>query len=177
MNSHRREEMPMSRVLGGVVGATDLDRIWGTRPEFYALFMEDYGRSIGRVDPIIVELCRLRIAQMVESAFDLALRYAPATAAGLSEEKVAALADYPTSPLFTPREQACLEFTEQWVVQSSAISDDDVARLQEHLTPEEFIYFCKALSVLDQLARTNSAFRIEPAGTVPATLPHFTTAA
>jgi alkylhydroperoxidase family enzyme len=114
MNSHRREEMPMSRVLGGVAGATDLDRIWGTRPEFYALFMEDYGRSIGRVDPIIVELCRLRIAQMVESAFDLALRYAPAAAAGLSEEKVAALADYPTSPHFTPRDQASSSPSSGW---------------------------------------------------------------
>src|SRR3954468_10207735 len=120
MSSNRREEMPMSRVLGGVAGATDLDRIWGTRPEFYALFMEDYGRSIDRVDPIIVELCRLRIAQMVESAFDLARRCARAAPPALSGEKLAALADYPTSPLFPPREQACLEFTEQWVVQSSA---------------------------------------------------------
>jgi|SRR3954454_865633 alkylhydroperoxidase family enzyme len=164
----------MSRVQNGVAGATDLDRVWGTRPEFYALFMADYEKSIGRVDPVIAELSRLRIAQMVESAFDLGLRYRPAAAAGLTEEKVAALADYPTSASFTARERACLEFTEQWVVRSSAISDEDVARLQEHLTPEEFIYFCKALSVLDQLARTSSAFRLDPPQAAPTSMPQFT---
>jgi alkylhydroperoxidase family enzyme len=164
----------MSRVQNGVAGPTDLDRVWGTRPEFYALFMEDYGRSIGRVHPVLAELCRLRIGQLVESDFDLGVRYAPATAAGLTEEKIAAIADYPTSPLFDPRERACLEFTEQWVVRSSGIGDADVARLQEHLTPEEFIYFCKALSVLDQLARTNSAFRLDPPRTAPPTMPQFT---
>lgn len=167
----------MSRVQNGVAGPTDLDRVWGTRPEFYALFMEDYGKSLARVDPVIVELSRLRIAQMVESAFDLALRYAPATAAGLDEDKVAALPDYPTSASFTERERACLEFAEQWVVQSSAISDEDVARLREHLSAEELIYFCKALSVLDQLARTNSAFRLDPPDAAPSTLPQFTVTA
>jgi alkylhydroperoxidase family enzyme len=75
--------------------------------------------------------------------------------------------------LFTERERAVLEYAEQFVIQSSSISDDDVARVQAHLTPEEFVYLTKALGVMDQFARTNSAFRIEPPEAVPPTLPAF----
>ena len=105
------------------------------------------------------------------------LRYRPAVEAGLTEAKLAELTDYPTSPLFTERERAVLEFTEQFVIQSSSISDDDCARLQEHISAEEFIYLTKALSVMDQFARANSAFRIAPSAEAPSLMPDFTVAA
>ena len=163
----------MSRVSSVVDGPTDLDRVWGKRPEYYELFMSDYGDSLDRADAVLVELCRIRIAQLVESAFDSSLRYQPAQAAGLTEEKIAALSKYPESELFSDRERAVLEYAEQFAIQSSSISDDDVARVQAHLTAEEFVYLTKALGVIDQFARSNSAFRIEPPESVPSTLPAF----
>lgn len=147
--------------------------MWGLREDYYKLFMDDYNKSIGRIDPALLELCRLRIAQLVESELDLALRYRPARQAGLTEEKIAVLRRYPSSELFTERERICLEFTEQFVIASSAISDEDVARVQTVLTPEEFIYLCKALSVMDQFARASSAFRLAPPAVVPPTMPDF----
>jgi alkylhydroperoxidase family enzyme len=167
----------MTRVKDLAQGPTELDAVWGLRPEYFALFMQDYGKSIGRVDPVVLELCRLRVAQMVESGFDQALRYRPAAEAGLAEAKIAALSDYPTSPLFSERERIILEFTEQWVIQSSSITDDDVARLQTVMRPEDFMYFCKALSLIDQFARANSAFRLAPPPAVPAAMPDFALAA
>ena len=163
----------MTRVINLAPGPTELDQVWGLRDDYYKLFMEDYNKSIGRNDPVLVELCRLRIAQLVQSRFDLALRYSPAVRAGLTDEKTAALPRYPTSEEFTERERVCLEFTEQFVIQSSAISDEDVARVMTVLTPEEFIYLCKALSVMDQFARASSAFRLEPPPVVPPTMPDF----
>jgi alkylhydroperoxidase family enzyme len=163
----------MTRVSSLAEGPTELERVWGKRPEYFDIFMRDYNDSIGRVDPVLLELCRIRIAQLVESAFDLSLRYAPAGAAGLTEDKIAALVNYPESSLFSDQERAALEFTEQFVIQSSSISDEDVARVQAQLTPEEFIYLTKALGVMDQFARANSAFRIAPAETVPPTMTAF----
>jgi alkylhydroperoxidase family enzyme len=163
----------MTRVKNLVDGPTELDQVWGLRGDYYRLFMADYRKSLSNLDPLIVELCRVRLAQMVESAFDVSLRYSPAVQAGLSEEKVAALSDYPTSALFTDRERIALEFTEQWVIQSSSITDEDVERLLTVLTPEEFIYFCKALSVMDQFARANAIFAIEPTDAIPQTMPDF----
>jgi len=164
----------MSRVSGTVEGPTDLDRVWGKRPDYYDVFMGDYNDSIGRVDPVLLELCRIRIAQLVESGFDLSLRYVPARTAGLSEDKIGALAEYPESGLFSDRERAVLEYAEQFVIQSSSISDDDVARVRAHLTPEEFVYVTKALGVMDQFARANSAFRVAAGDTAPDRMPAFT---
>jgi alkylhydroperoxidase family enzyme len=136
--------------------------------------MQDYNDSVARVEPTLLELCRIRVAQLVESAFDLSLRYRPAQEAGLTEAKIDALANYPESELFDARERVALEYAEQFVIQSSSISDADVARVQEQLNPTEFIYLTKALGVLDQFSRSNSAFRIAPARSVPPTMPAFT---
>jgi alkylhydroperoxidase family enzyme len=164
----------MTRVINVAEGPTELDRVWNLRRSYFELFLEDYNASIRRIDPVLAELCRLRIAQLVESELDESLRYLPAANAGLSEEKIQALADYATSALFSPRERAVLEFTEQWVIQSSSITDEDCTRLQEHLTAQEFIYLAKALSVLDQFARANSAFRVAPSESVSPNLADFT---
>ena len=82
--------------------------------------MQDYNRSIERVDPVLIELCRLRMATLLGSKLDLSLRYKPATEAGLTEEKVRELSSYYKSPLFTERERRCIDFAEQFALQSSA---------------------------------------------------------
>jgi alkylhydroperoxidase family enzyme len=160
----------MTRVTVLCDGPTELEQVWRHRDDYYRLFVDDYIRSVRRLDPVLVELARLRIAQLVESEFDAALRYRAAADAGLTEAKVSAITDYPTSELFDARERAVLEFTEQFALQSSSISDEDCTRVQEHTTAEEFIYLVKALSTMDQFARANSAFRIQPSEQVPAAL-------
>ena len=154
-------------------GATELDQVWGTRPGFYAVFMDDYQRSVARVDAPLVELCRLRMATILGSALDLGLRFQPAVDAGLSEAKIAELANYTNSPLFTECERLCIGFAELFVIQSSSIGDADVAEVQTALGPEQFIYFVKALSVIDQLQRSCVAFDVRPGAAVPATLACF----
>jgi len=154
-------------------GSTELDRVYGLRQAYYALFMEDYQRSIARVDPVVLELCRLRMATLLQSKLDLSLRYQPAIDAGLTEAKLKELAIYQKSPLYSELERRCLEFTEQFVIQSSSISDEDVGRVQSVLDPEAFIYFVKALSALDQLQRGCVAFDIRPSAEVPATMNAF----
>ena len=154
-------------------GATELDRVYGLRPEYYALFMQDYLRSIGRIDPMTAELCRIRMATLIGSALDLSLRYVPAIEAGLSEEKLRELPRYQASASFSEKERRCLDFAEQFVIQSSGIGDDDVARLQSVMDVEEFIYFVKALSVMDQFQRGCAAFGIQPSAVVPASMAKF----
>jgi alkylhydroperoxidase family enzyme len=154
-------------------GPTELDRVYGLRRQYYELFMADYNRSIERLDPVLIELCRLRMATLLQSQLDLSLRYKPAIDAGLNEAKLRELSKYQSSSLFSERERRCLEFAEQFVIQSSNISDEDVARVQTVLDAEAFIYFVKALSVMDQLQRGCAAFDIRPSGVVPATMGNF----
>ena len=163
----------MAQVKHLAAGPTELDQAWGVRPGFYSVFMADFQASVARANPVLIELCRLRMAQLVDSDFDRSLRYAPAAAAGLAEAKIAALGDYGTSPLFTETERVCLAFAELFVIQSSSISDEDVDRVQKALGSEQFIYFVKALSVIDQLQRSVVAFDVRPGPVVPATLSDF----
>lgn len=167
----------MTHVTNLADGPTQLDQVYRLRPQYYAIFMEDYNRSIARVDPVLVELCRLRMATLIGSKLDLSLRYGPAIDAGLTEEKVRELSRYGKSPLFSERERLCIDFAEQFALQSSNISDEDVARVQTVLDAQEFIYFVKALSALDQLQRGCAAFDIQPAAVVPATMRNFRPAA
>jgi alkylhydroperoxidase family enzyme len=163
----------LAQVKHLAAGATELDQAWGVRPGFYSVFMSDYRASVARVDPVLVEICRLRMAQLLDCDFDRGLRLQHALDAGLTEAKIAAIGDYGTSPLFSERERQCLAFAELFVIQSSSISDEDVARVQTVLGAEAFIYFVKALSVIDQLQRSCVAFDVRPAAIVPATMDGF----
>jgi alkylhydroperoxidase family enzyme len=163
----------MTHMQATADGATPLDRVWNTRPQFYAVFMDDYRRSIARVDPVLVELCRLRMARLFGSSVDLSLRLKAARTAGLAENKIDALSNYDKSPLFSERERVCLGFAEQFALASYDISDEDVARVQAVLPPEDFIYFVKALSVIDQFQRAAVAFGATPAAVPPAGLDEF----
>lgn len=159
-------------------GPTELDRVYGLRAAYYKLFMQDYIRSVMRIDPVVIEICRLRMATLIGSRLDLSLRSKHALAAGLTEEKIQSLSSFNQSPLFSQRERTCLDFAEQFVIQSSSIGDAEVAQVQGVLDPETFIYFIKALSVMDQFQRGCAAFGIEPGAEVPTHLrDHFQLAA
>lgn len=163
----------MSRVKHKAQGETDLDQVWGLRPDFYREFMADHSRSIARVDPVIVELCRLRLAQMFQCSFSSALRYWPAAKAGLNEAKIADLPRYYNSPLFTPQERVCIEFAEMFALGAANIGDDDVKKLESAIGAEPMIYLLKALSVMDQLQRTMVAFQLAPPRASPSSMPEF----
>ena len=101
------------------------------------------------------------------------MRYRPALAAGLTEAKVAQLSNFANSPLFTERERVCLDFAEQFAIQSSNITDEDVTRLSTVMSWEEVVYFVKVLNVLEQLSRASTAFDIQPSSVVPTTMGNF----
>ena len=65
-------------------------------------------------DPTLLELVRLRAAQLIgnPAALRVRCRYAD----GASESKILALPDYPSSPLFSSAERDILAFTEQFLI-------------------------------------------------------------
>ena len=52
-----------------------------------------------------------------------------------------------------------------------------MAGVQAVLSPEDFIYFVKGLSVIDQFARTAAAFDAQPGSVPPQGVPEFELAA
>ena len=124
------------------------------------------------VDPVIVELCRLRIAGLVGARSHVALRRPKATAAGLTEVKIAALANWPESPLFSTAERACLAFAELFCMGAYTVSEADVAAMLEHLSADECYALANGIWVMEAMARMTVVMGVEPdahaLGLVPA---------
>ncbi len=110
------------------------------------------------VDPVVLELCRLRIADLLGCDFEKHRRTQTAASAGLDEAKIAELAAWPTSDRFGPRDRACVAFCEQFVIDVSGMSDDLAVAVADQLGPQAFRDFVAALLVIEQRQRLRLAW-------------------
>jgi alkylhydroperoxidase family enzyme len=104
-----------------------------------------------RGDPALLELCRLRIAALLEFEAGLRIRSEKARAAGLTQDKIESLNLWPTSPLFSERERACLALAEQLLMDASGMTDEIVDDVLEHLPPSECYALVQAVSAMETL--------------------------
>ena len=106
-------------------------------------------------DAPLLNLSRLRIAQLHEDETELH-RALPGVAPA-SQAKRDGLSNWPGSPDFSATEQACLAFTELFVADVSAITQDDVDTVVAQLGPGRTYAFVQSLLFLDQHQRLKLA--------------------
>lgn len=82
--------------------------------------------------------------------------------AGLSDEKIAALPDYATSPLYDDAERAALELADALTVQTPNVSDALFARLRQHFDEPQLVELAATAAMENYRARFNRVFQIEP---------------
>ena len=82
-------------------------------------------------DPVLLELARVRVSQLIGNPAAAGVRCSYAAAAGGArlEAKLAALPDYPGSPLFSAAERDVVTFTEQFVIDVGGTTEDMRAEL------------------------------------------------
>ncbi|MCJ7438839.1 MAG: carboxymuconolactone decarboxylase family protein [Acidimicrobiia bacterium] len=143
--------------------ATGFDRVFGLRPdlsapfrEFYAVFWRDR-----LVDPVVLELCRLRVAQLLGCASEMEVRYEGALRGGMTEEMVAELAQWPTSEHFIDAQRAALAFAEQFVIDPRGIKGAVRDALREHFTLPEVVAITEALALFDGFMRFRLMLGVE----------------
>ena len=140
--------------LGGLpAGDGDWDRLAALCPDAMDALAALVAAAWEETDPVLLELARLRIATLLGHSAELGRRSGRAHEAGLTDEQVAALPSWPTSPLFTSRERACLAFTEQFVVDANGVTDADVAAVTGHLGAAGCYDFVQAVSALEGFQR------------------------
>jgi alkylhydroperoxidase family enzyme len=135
--------------------ATGFDRAFRLRPDLYGPFREFYAVfwRDRLVDPVVLELCRLRVAQLLGCASELHVRYDPAVRAGLTEEMVDELARWPTSEHFTDARRAALAFAEQFVIDPQGIKGAVRDELRAHFALPEVVAITEALALFDGFIR------------------------
>ena len=79
----------------------------------------------------------------------------------MSDEKIAALPDYATSPLYDDAERAALELADALTRTPADVSDELFARLGRYYDEPQLVELAGTAAVENYRARLNRAFRIE----------------
>lgn len=79
---------------------------------------------------------------------------------GLAREKIEALAEYATSPLFSASERAALEYAETMTITGREVSDELFSRLREFYTDDEIIELTAIVAWENASSKFNRALRI-----------------
>jgi alkylhydroperoxidase family enzyme len=167
-----------------VDGPTEFARVFGLRENLFDHYRDFYARLWDPVvmDPVVLDLCRLRMARLLGCGGELTVRSRPAVEAGLSEDAVADLASWPTSPHFDETTRLCLGLAEQFVIDPSGISRADrtavrsavggfsrlVGLTQAVAAFDGFLRFRTILGIDDHFADTTVVDVGGPDDTVPA---------
>jgi alkylhydroperoxidase family enzyme len=145
-------------------GGGEFARVFGLRPNLYAHFSDFYARLWDPVvmDPVVLELCRLRVARLVGCDSELTVRSRPAVDGGLSEKTVADLARWTTTEGFDDTSRACLAFTEQFVLDPSAITAADRASVRGAVGFRKLVGLTQAVAAFDGFDRFRLILGIGP---------------
>lgn len=115
----------------------------------------------GAMDSATLEMCRVRMAMLLGSEEDAAFRSPQAVSGGAGtgelEAKLLALAEWPTSPLFSEADRAALDFCEKYVIDPYAITDEDCAEMNSCFSEPELTNLTFALAAFESLIRSRVA--------------------
>jgi hypothetical protein len=142
-------------------GDTDWDRFAASWPVPFGALADVVVAAWDETDPVLLELCRLRMATILAYAAEQTRRTARARAAGLDDAKVAELPSWPTSPRFSALERACLALAEQFVIDANGVTEAHVAEVAALLGSERCYAFVQALSAIETFQRACLTLGIE----------------
>jgi len=128
----------MSRQFGKPI--TPYKVIFARLPRAVATQLGMYWGLTGKqpIDPGLQLLVQSHVATLNGCSFCVDIGRAVATYQGLTFEKVDALGEFRTSPLFTPAERAALVYVEE-ATQRKRVSDETFAALRQHFTDEQIV--------------------------------------
>jgi alkylhydroperoxidase family enzyme len=136
--------------------ATDqvLDRVLSDRGGGFVDVRDDmraaHDAAWQATDPRLLELCRVRMAELLGCTAEATARTASAE---VDPAALDAIAAWPTDTRFDARDRACLAFAEHFVIDVASLDDTTAAAVREHLGDQGLQDFVSALLVLEQRIR------------------------
>ena len=131
----------------------EIESVRRFRPELAAAIEGYHGLAAAKLDPALVELYRLRIAQ-IQRKLNGPIEPVPSTrAAGITEAQLRDLAAWPDSDQFNAKQKACLELAEYFCHTAQGVTDEHFERLSQHLSAEQILTLTTGLWVCDASGR------------------------
>jgi alkylhydroperoxidase family enzyme len=134
--------------------STERDAVLGLHAEAYARHREFLDAAAAAVDEELLELCRLRTAQILGCREELARHGA---------ERSAEVEAWERSPSFTARERAALAFLEQFVLDPALVGRDLVAGLEAEFGTSGAIDVTMAIAAHESSFRLSTVVDLAPA--------------
>jgi alkylhydroperoxidase family enzyme len=82
------------------------------------------------------------------------------SALGVADEKLLAIPDYLTSPLFNDREKAALEYADGMTITGREVSDELFDRLRSHFSDDAIVELTELIAWENASAKFNRALRV-----------------
>ena len=79
---------------------------------------------------------------------------------GITDEKIEALAEYATSPLYTDAERVALEYADCMTITAREVSDDLFTRLREFYADDEIVELTATIAWENASSKFNRALRV-----------------
>ena len=79
---------------------------------------------------------------------------------GVSDEKIRALADYATSPLYSEAERMALEYADSMTITGREVSDEFFARLRQFYDDDQIVELTAIIAWENASSKFNRALRV-----------------
>ncbi|TQK52350.1 AhpD family alkylhydroperoxidase [Streptomyces sp. SLBN-118] len=143
-------------------------------PEVYKAMVALDAAARQGLDPVLLELVRIRASQINHCAFCLDMHTKDALAAGESVERIIQLGAWEESRHFyTPKEIAAIELTEAVTVLTDGFVPDEVyEKAAEHFEETELAQLISAITVINAWNRFGVSARMVPGHYTPGQYKH-----
>lgn len=167
INKVPRDDLPQHMQVGwdqanDLTGDATFIEVSGNNPEVYDWYFKDFYKKLfysGRLETSLVELVRLRLANVHGCAFCNKGDTAHALKSGISQEQVDSLGDYLLGP-FTNREKAALKLADEMVLnnQRGNLNSELYKELKKDFTDGEIYELGMIMAVLVGVAKFTFVF-------------------
>lgn len=131
---------------------------------FPSIFMSRFAQGKTALPPAIRTLAMHLVAEINGCAWCMDFGQAMGLKQGIPAEKLAAVADYATSPLFSPAERAALTYADAVTQTGAHVSDATFATLRQHFSEREIVELTAAIAAENFYNRFNAPLGIESQG-------------
>lgn len=142
-------------------------RLWGRTPKVFAGVATLYGaldRKSSPLEPALRTLVTVRVSQINWCPFCVDINSATAIRRHISEEKLAGLAEFEDSPLFSEREKAALAYAEAVTFSDRNTGEEHFERLRRHFDDDAIIELTAVIAFQNLSSKFNAALAVAPQG-------------
>lgn len=142
-------------------------RLWGRTPKVFAALALLYGaldRRRSPLEPMLRSLVTVRVSQINWCAFCVDINSATVLRRGGDEAKLAELATFESSALFSPREKAALVWAEAMTCSERGTTVESLDRLREYFNDDAIIELTALVAFQNLSSKFNAALGVDPQG-------------